>query len=91
MGEVLNLGTQRPHLSGEAICKACDYEWVAVAPVGTIELECPECGTEKGLYKYSALPQDSKKIWVCNCGCDVFRVLVDGFICYMCGIRQKGF
>lgn len=25
-------------------CGHCDYEWVAVSPVGTRELECPSCG-----------------------------------------------
>ena len=30
-----------PHLSGQAICTGCKYEWVCVCPVGVKELECP--------------------------------------------------
>jgi len=90
MGEVVNFIEKQPHLSGEAICKACCHEWTAVAPIGTVELECPNCSTEKGLYRYGALPVDGV-VWICNCGCDVFRVLDSGFICYSCGVRQSGF
>ena len=32
-----------PHISGDARCLACKHEWVAVAPIGTIWLECPAC------------------------------------------------
>jgi len=28
----------------EAVCFYCTKKWVAVAPVGTTELECPQCG-----------------------------------------------
>jgi len=33
-----------PHLVHEAVCFYCTKMWVAVAPVGTTELECPQCG-----------------------------------------------
>lgn len=33
-----------PHFVHEAVCFYCTKMWVAVAPVGTTELECPQCG-----------------------------------------------
>ena len=33
-----------PHFVHEAYCFYCTHKWVAVAPVGTSELECPQCG-----------------------------------------------
>lgn len=32
------------HFVHEAVCFYCTKMWVAVAPVGTAELECPQCG-----------------------------------------------
>jgi hypothetical protein len=34
------------YVNSGAYCVACGYEWVAVAPVGTVGLECPnpDCG-----------------------------------------------
>jgi len=87
MADVINIDEQRPHLTGEARCVACGHTWVAVAPVGTKELECPECLTEKGLYRYNVVPNG--KIWECDCGCDLFFVLPTGFQCYQCGTEQR--
>jgi hypothetical protein len=33
-----------PHFVHEAYCFYCTHMWVAVAPAGTSELECPHCG-----------------------------------------------
>lgn len=41
---------REPHLSGAAVCLACKHEWVAVAPVGTVWMECPACSIERGRY-----------------------------------------
>ena len=41
---------REPHLSGAAVCLACKHEWVAVAPVGTVWMECPACSLERGRY-----------------------------------------
>lgn len=55
-----------PHLSGEAICTSCRHEWVAVAPVGVDDMECPACGTMRGRYKYSIGPPEGASVWVCS-------------------------
>ncbi len=34
----------QPWVSGIVECEACDYRWAAVRPLGTVILECPECG-----------------------------------------------
>ncbi len=39
------------HLEGEALCTACGHTWQALAPLGTVALECPACHTMKGLYR----------------------------------------
>jgi len=77
-----------PHLSGEAKCMLCSKEWVAVAPVGTPWLECPECHAVKGYMKFNV--QRTKSEWVCNCGNDLFRVTPDGYYCPNCGAWQEG-
>jgi hypothetical protein len=33
---------------GLVICLDCEHTWRAVRPVGTINLECPECGATCG-------------------------------------------
>ena len=53
MGEIVDLDAKRPHWSGIASCLRCKHEWVAVAPVGTDDLQCPSCGSGSGV-KYSA-------------------------------------
>jgi len=37
--------------SGEAKCKCCGWEWVAVAPKDTEWLECPNCSKVCGIFK----------------------------------------
>jgi phage FluMu protein Com len=91
MGKLLCLPTSTergPHFSGEAHCLHCKHEWIAVAPVGTIELECPECKTMKGLLRYGCEPETA---WVCGCGCHLFMISPQGTICWKCGEYQVGF
>lgn len=76
-----------PHMSGEAVCMACSHEWVAVAPVGSTLLECPNCRTEKGRMIYAGMPA-SGHIWKCACGCDLFRITTTQAICINCGNGQ---
>ena len=60
-----------PHHEGEAVCLACGHEWVAVAPVSVFELECGECGTLRGVYKYPFV-MPSYATYTCTvdgCGC----------------------
>lgn len=77
-----------PHASGEAVCLACKHTWTAVAPVGTAQLECPECGTERGVWKYPFSPAVGEELWQCNCGCELFYIIPDGHMCYGCGTKQ---
>lgn len=37
-------GEDSPHEVGVARCDVCTHEVVAVAPVGTDDMECPNCG-----------------------------------------------
>lgn len=90
---IIDLGQFRaerePALSGEARCLMCQHEWVAVAPVGTIRLECPSCGGEAGLFKEAV--RRSVPHWQCNCGNDLFHATADGYYCPKCGEWQHGF
>lgn len=92
MGVVIGLQRKEPEqptLAGEARCLTCRHEWVAVAPVGTTWLECPECKCVKGVLKYKCL-RDAP-LWTCACGNDLFHVTAEGVYCPNCGNWQKGF
>jgi len=88
MGSVIyinNTEAGAQHLSGTAICSACDKEWEAVAPVGIKELECPNCKTMKGLYKHHLAPI-TNKLWACHCGNRLFFILKGQIQCCECGV-----
>jgi len=40
----IDLDSRRPHEYGWVTCPWCMEQWVAVRPVGTMDLECPRCG-----------------------------------------------
>lgn len=88
-GGIIALDDYRPdpHIGGECVCLACGHRWAGVAPVGTFELECPECGTKKGVWDAWCLKNDTPW-WQCDCGCDLFRVHSGGFYCANCGAYQ---
>ena len=93
MGTVLSLAEARqerePHMSGAAHCVACHHEWMAVAPLGTHELECPACGGSKAYFAHPVMRGDEK--FVCNCGCDVFRIgRLIGPYCVNCATAASG-
>ena len=76
-----------PHVTGEVRCLACRHEWVAVVP-DTLEepFECPNCGVNKGRFKYPYSPPKGCALWTCNCGCDLFYKLSSGYLmCPNCG------
>lgn len=85
MSNVINIEQNLPHMTGEAVCIECKHEWVAVAPIGTHELECGECGTIKGVWKHMAAPATC---WECKCGNQHFWIDPDGAMCAKCGTRQ---
>lgn len=91
MSKVVKLPTRverGAHLSGEAFCSQCRNEWVAVVSIGTVEIECPNCETMKGLLKYGCEPDVA---WTCNCGCYVYMISPNGAICWNCGEYARGF
>lgn len=92
MGDIVQLKPKEPqeqHGAGEAFCIACKHTWAAVAPTGTIDLECPECGTMKGRWKFEFAPSEGQLIRVCNCGNCYFYLTPDGHLCANCGIYQR--
>lgn len=87
MTNVISLDEYKPHISGEATCLTCGHEWMAVAPIGTVELECSECHTFKGVFVGMTAPDT---VWECNCGNQHFYIDPDGAMCAKCGTRQDG-
>lgn len=85
------------HLSGKARCLDCGSEWVAVAPVGTCYLECPQCKTVRGVLRapIGGSAEHGEGEWTCNCGCDVFKILgypggsFRAILCMRCGAPQQ--
>ncbi len=98
MGEVVPIGQREaPHILGKARCLICKHEWGAVVPVGTAFLECPHCTMHQGVMRGSvgADPARDEQEWVCNCGCDVFKIVAHqggrfkGVLCMRCGAGQE--
>lgn len=78
--------------SGDAKCLACRHEWPAVAPLGTTALECPECGTHRGVYKYPFVRgygDPDRPHYTCSCGNDLFGVTPRGIYCPQCGADHR--
>lgn len=78
-----------PHGSGEAFCIGCSHTWVAVAPVGTVDLQCPKCLCHKGKWKFEFFPSEGQMVRVCNCGNQLFYLTPDGHLCANCGTYQE--
>ena len=85
MTNVVSLDNYRPHRSGMACCLNCKNEWAAVAPIGTVALECPECRTMQGIYV--GLAATEFKQWQCQCDSFVFFIDEHGAYCSHCGTR----
>lgn len=86
MGELILLDNQRPHLAGTGYCIQCKHEWAAVAPVGTTCLECPSCGSFKGIMK--GLTEPEGLVFACNCGNNLFFLTPNNYpMCCNCGSR----
>lgn len=77
------------HGTGMAFCIQCGYEWVAVAPTGTVDLECPECHTHKGKWKFEFAPAEGTMVRECNCGNRLFYLTTEGHLCANCGTYQS--
>jgi hypothetical protein len=97
MSEVLSLADARaerdanqPHLGGPAKCLACNYDWIAVSPIGQPELECPSCKTYRGVFAGPIIPK-AKLVWTCGCGNDVFILTPEAIICAYCAKPTDGY
>ena len=44
-----NIADYRPHYADASVCFSCWHKWVAVAPAGTMILECPACHKMNGI------------------------------------------
>lgn len=93
MGQLVDLAQAKadraPTLAGAAACMNCHHSWVAVAPVGTHELECPKCHAVKGYFVATAMRGSQR--FECNCGCDLFRISPDvGPYCINCAEPANG-
>lgn len=95
MGEVVSFAPQEkadPHLAGEAKCIGCGEQWTAVAPVGTVSLECPQCGAERGVWRYPVRAADGDLLFTCNCGCEALTAYQRSgkfwLKCMCCGTDQ---
>lgn len=91
MGEVVALRRPEPHdphATGGAFCLQCNHEWVAVAPTGETQLQCPACKTHKGLFKFPCAPQH-EMLWTCRCGNQLFNMTPEGHFCPNCGTYQE--
>lgn len=94
MGEIVDFPERTeandddPYMHGPAICIGCRHEWEAVAPLGATQLECPCCGSFKGVWKHPAVDA-SRPIWECQCGNEFFAIHDDRIVCAACGIPQR--
>lgn len=91
MGDVVDFVAAKeerePHMSGKARCLACKHEWEAVAPLGTIWLDCPECTLERG--RFIGPCERDGSFWRCNCGNHLFEITPEGVYCPNCGVWQN--
>lgn len=83
MSNVVNLLERKAHMTGEVTCLACKHEWVGIMPIGTFNIECPECKSEKGVLKHFAAR--NKAHYQCNCGNNLLFATPDGCYCVNCG------
>lgn len=60
---------RQPHWTGTARCVGCQHEWTAVAPIGTLWVDCPSCGLPKGTPKHPFGAEDGDLLLSCvPCG-----------------------
>lgn len=74
---------------GEAFCIQCGHEWEAITDTGTVQLECPNCHTMKGLFKFPFEPNEGQLVRECGCGNQLFYLSPEGHLCANCGIYQR--
>ena len=77
-----------PYLSGDAVCLACGAKHVSCHPVGVHVFECPACHAHKAVMSGFVNVPEGHARWVCQCGCDLFRIDERVTFCANCGERQ---
>jgi len=83
MTNIVDIRRNKPHISGNAKCLSCNYEWIAVAEIGNPYLECPECELLKGVFYSIIFPNT---VVACKCGCPTYYTTIEGeFFCSLCG------
>lgn len=68
------------------VCLHCKKEHRRVIEIGVIRFleQCPYCELHKCVLKGEIFREG--RHWVCNCGCDTFRVhMEEGVYCPVCG------
>lgn len=93
MGDVVEIARWKeenePHMEGPAHCTCCQHHWHSVAPVGVYQLECPKCGSMKGIFTREVAYKDP--YWRCNCGNFHFCITPDHIFCPNCGTKINGY
>lgn len=77
------------HGYGEAFCLSCDHAWTAVAPTGTVNLECPNCKRTTGHFKFEFAPNPGQLVRACGCTNQLFYLTPEGHMCANCGVYQR--
>lgn len=86
--KVIDLLSRQPHMTGTARCLHCKHEWTAVAPLGSMTMECPECSLHKGVFVNNCAPEEGL-LWTCNCGNQLYFIQPDICTCCNCGLQQE--
>lgn len=77
---------------GAALCIGCRHEWEAAAPTGTWQLECPSCGSMKGIFRHPIGASPGDVAFSCNCGCEALTAYMRAgkfwLRCMSCGTDQ---
>lgn len=76
-----------PYLEGKCRCLHCKHEWVGVAPLGTVSVDCPSCGLRRGAFIANVLKDGDH--WTCRCGSILFACNVANWYCIACGTNQR--
>ncbi len=88
---VIDMAAERiarePHQQGPCVCVRCRHEWRGGAPEGTLNMECPACHLNTGIFAAIILP--SEDIYGCRCGNIFFTVTRTGIVCVSCGMGKQ--
>lgn len=85
---------RQPHWSGTVHCVGCQHEWVGVAPMGTMWLDCPNYELPKGHPKHLFGADVGDSEFSCVCGGQALTAYVRAkgqrfFLrCMACGTDQ---